>query len=36
MEKIVLEQFGYEPGLDPEKLPVLSIFNPEDPGEFIL
>jgi ferredoxin len=36
MEKVVLEQFGYEPGLDPEKLPVLSTFNPQDPGEFIL
>jgi ferredoxin len=36
LEKDILEEFNYEPGIDPEAKPLLSTFNPEDPGEFIL
>jgi formate dehydrogenase subunit beta len=36
LEKEVLEQFNYEAGTDPEAKPLLSTFNPDDPGEFIL
>jgi ferredoxin len=36
LEKEVFDQYNFEPGIDPEAKPVLSTFNPEDPGEFIL
>ena len=36
LEKDILAEFNYEPGTDPEAKPLLSTFNPEDPGEFIL
>jgi len=36
LEKEVSEQFNYEAGTDPEIKPLLSTFNPDDPGEFIL
>ena len=36
LEKDILDEFKYEAGTDPEAKPLLSTFNPEDPGEFIL
>jgi ferredoxin len=36
MDLDVLEDFDYEAGTDPEGKPLLSTFNPDDPGEFIL
>jgi formate dehydrogenase subunit beta len=36
LEKEVLEMFDYTPGLDTEEKPLLSIFKPDDPEEFIL
>ncbi|WP_455393107.1 Coenzyme F420 hydrogenase/dehydrogenase, beta subunit C-terminal domain [[Eubacterium] cellulosolvens] len=36
LEKEVLDKFNYEPGTDLEAKPLLSTFNPDDPGEFIL
>jgi ferredoxin len=34
--KEVLKLFDYEPGTDPEAKSLLTTFNPDDPGEFIL
>lgn len=36
IEKEVLDKFDYEPGTDPDAKSLLTTFNPEDPGEFIL
>lgn len=36
LEEEVLEQFNYKAGTDTEIKPLLSTFNPDDPGEFIL
>ncbi len=36
LSKEVLDQFEFEPGVNIEAKPVLSTFNPDDPGEFIL
>ena len=35
LEKDVRELYGFEPGLDPETLPPLCVFQPDDPEEFI-
>jgi len=36
MAKDVLELFEYKAGIDPDEKPVLTIFKPNDPEEFIL
>ncbi len=36
IEKEIIDQFDYEPGLESEAKPVFSTFNPDDPGQFIL
>lgn len=36
LEKDVLELFDYKPGVDLENKPLLSMFKPDDPEEFIL
>jgi len=36
IEKDVKEMFDYMPGMDAEKKPLLAMFKPEDPEEFIL
>jgi len=36
LEKEVIEMFDYTPGLDVEEKPLLAMFKPEDPEEFIL
>ncbi len=36
IEKEVLHEFNYEAGSNPDAKPLLSTFNPDDPGEFIL
>jgi ferredoxin len=36
LEKEVFEMFDYTPGLDAEEKPLLAMFKPDDPEEFIL
>jgi L-lactate utilization protein LutB len=36
MEKEIKEMFEYSTGLDPETEPLLTLFNPDDPEDFIL
>jgi Na+-translocating ferredoxin:NAD+ oxidoreductase RnfC subunit len=36
MEKEIKEMFEYIPGIDPETKPLLVLFKPDDPGDFIL
>ncbi len=36
LEKDIQEAYGYEAGLDIEATPPLSVFKPDDPGEFIM
>jgi len=36
LEKDVFELFDYKPGTNAEDKPLLSIFKPDDPGEFII
>ncbi len=36
LEKEVLEMFDYIPGLDADEKPLLAMFKPEDPEDFIL
>jgi ferredoxin len=36
LEKEIIAEYNFEPGTDPEAKPLLSTFNPDDPGEFIL
>ena len=36
MEKEIREMFEYTPGVDPEQKPLLAMFKPDDPEDFIL
>jgi len=36
IEKDIIEKFEYEPGTNPKAKSLLTTFNPDDPGEFIL
>ena len=36
LEKDIKEMFDYTPGISAEEKPLLAIFKPDDPGEFIL
>jgi len=36
LEKDVLELFDYKPGIDADEKPLLSMFKPDDPEDFIL
>ncbi len=36
MEKEIGEMFEYTPGVDPEAKPMLVLFKPDDPDDFIL
>jgi hypothetical protein len=36
IEKDIKETYGYTPGIKPEEKPLLAMFKPDDPEEFIL
>jgi Na+-translocating ferredoxin:NAD+ oxidoreductase RnfC subunit len=36
IEKEIKELFDYKPGIDTEQKPLLAMFKPDDPEEFIL
>jgi len=36
LEKDIKEMFEYTPGIDVEEKPLLAMFKPDDPEEFIL
>lgn len=36
IEKDVRQMYGYEPGMDPEATPPMSVYRPNDPQDFIL
>jgi hypothetical protein len=36
IEKEIREMFEYDAGLNPEEKPLLAMFKPDDPEEFIL